>query len=407
MQQRFWLSLALVASLMAAPAAQANAQLGSFEKQVNQGLTELLTRQTQLQQKPLEASWKALGQQRYQLVLPDHIQRETYMNVFLQLGGTRPVLQGQVLTAAERDLLVAQVRRHFGEPTLQLEVFPFQSSQPAFAISKQTGSDLYVKPQAVAGDNLATQVRLGTPLQILAFSADKKFARVRVHDDGYIAWIQRSALQEVSQADYTRWLTERRVIVMNNLTQPAHLPFGTRLALVSEAGDSVSVRLPDGKSLQLKRQDVLINSPGKLPTSAELLKTARQYLPQGPQGGGTYLWGGTFGKRLDCSGFVQTVFRVNGVYLPRDADQQKRFSQPVANTLSQAAELQPGDLVFFSSHGKWPTHVGLYLGQDQFIHASAKGQYDGIKINSLRGGSAYDQYLQKIYFGGGRVTRSL
>lgn len=104
---------------------------------------------------------------------------------------------------------------------------------------------------------------------------------------------------------------------------------------------------------------------------------------------------------------MQTVFRVNGVYLPRDADQQKRFTQPVANTLQQIAELQPGDLVFFSSHGKWPTHVGLYLGQDQFIHASAKGQYDGIKINSLRGGSTYDQYLQKIYFGGGRVTRSL
>ena len=407
MQQRFWLSLALVASLAATPAALAKDQLGSFEKQFNQELTQLLSRQTQLQQKPLEASWKALGQQRYQLILPDHIQRETYMNVFLQLGGERPLLQGQVLTAAERDLLVAEVRQHFGEPKAELQVFPFQSVQPAFAISKQAGSDLYVKPQAVAGDNLATQVRLGTPLQILAHSADKKFARVRVHDDGYIAWIQRSALQEVSQAAYEQWLTSRRVIVMNNLTQPANLPFGTRLGLISEAGDRVSLRLPDGKSLQLKRQDVLINSPGKLPDSAELLKTARQYLPQGPQGGGAYLWGGTFGKRLDCSGFVQTVFRVNGVYLPRDADQQKRFSQPVANTLQQITELQPGDLVFFSSHGKWPTHVGLYLGQHQFIHASAKGQYDGIKINSLRGGGAYDQYLQKIYFGGGRVTRSL
>jgi len=397
-----------VALLLSLPAVAAPESLSGLQKQLNQGMEALLKTQTQRQSIGFEATWTQTSAGTYQLKVPAHIERDTYLNVTLSFEHKRPVLSGQVLSAAERDLLVQAVTQTLGAPArVSLEVFPFQGVEPPFAVTVSPSSDLYVKPQPVAGENLATQVRLGTPLQILAYSSDRKLARVRVADDGYIAWIQRKDLREGSASWYQQWLEQRQVLVMKNLTQPANLPFGTRLRLLAAQDKVVQAQLPDGKNLNLNRSDVLLNPPQSLPAAEQILTTARQYLPQGPQGGGAYLWGGSLGKRLDCSGFVQTVFRVNGVYLPRDADQQKGFTQGVGASLTQLSELQPGDLVFFSGNGKYPTHVGLYLGGNQFIHASAKGQYDGVKINTLKGGGDYDKYLQKIYFGGGRVTRSL
>ncbi|PIQ28407.1 hypothetical protein COW36_04065 [bacterium (Candidatus Blackallbacteria) CG17_big_fil_post_rev_8_21_14_2_50_48_46] len=195
---------------------------------------------------------------------------------------------------------------------------------------------------------------------------------------------------------------------MRTLNAPQLLYFGTRLRLIQQNRDHVLAALPGGKQIKLASDDVVIEKgPPQSPDLSAVIKTAHQYLPKSPQGGGAYLWGGTFGKTLDCSGFMQTIFRVNHVYLPRDADQQMGFTQRVGNTLAQLSELKPGDLVFFSGNRKYPTHVGLYLGKGKIIHSSPKGPYSGIKISTLQGGGEYDKFLQSIYFGGGRVTRSL
>ena len=61
----------------------------------------------------------------------------------------------------------------------------------------------------------------------------------------------------------------------------------------------------------------------------------------------TYLWGGTIGPDLDCSGLVQSAFASAGIWLPRDAYQQERFCRPVAVSPQDAGQLRPGDLIFF------------------------------------------------------------
>ena len=77
-----------------------------------------------------------------------------------------------------------------------------------------------------------------------------------------------------------------------------------------------------------------------------------------------YLWGGTTLKGMDCSGFVQQVYRLNGVGLPRDADQQSMLGRLVE-------EARLGDLFFFG--GESVTHVALATSATEFLHAPMKG----------------------------------
>jgi cell wall-associated NlpC family hydrolase len=100
-----------------------------------------------------------------------------------------------------------------------------------------------------------------------------------------------------------------------------------------------------------------------------------------------------------------SIFRAGNIDLPRDRYPQKVYTQPVAPTLQEIDELQPRDLVVFSNNRSDATHVGIYIGNYQFIHFSTRGAYRGVKISTLKDGDNYDKYLQAIYFRGGRVPK--
>lgn len=101
----------------------------------------------------------------------------------------------------------------------------------------------------------------------------------------------------------------------------------------------------------------------------EIVNTAKQYI------GVPYVWGGTSPKGFDCSGFVQYVFAKHGVSLPRTSSQQWGVGSPVSRDA-----LRAGDLVFFNTNGQGVSHVGIYIGNGQFIHASSSR---GIMISEL------------------------
>ncbi len=104
-----------------------------------------------------------------------------------------------------------------------------------------------------------------------------------------------------------------------------------------------------------------------------------------------YLWGGTLVPNYDCSGLIQAAFMSVGIWLPRDAYQQEGFTQAITMD-----ELQPGDLVFFGTKQK-ATHVGLYLGDHQYIHSSGKTQGRngiGIDVLSAQGDQVSQSYYQ-------------
>jgi len=116
-----------------------------------------------------------------------------------------------------------------------------------------------------------------------------------------------------------------------------------------------------------------------------LLRVARGMLAVPYRYGGTTLWG------LDCSGFVQKAFSFLDFGLPRTAREQFLEGVKVPKT-----ELSAGDLVFFRTRAKYPTHVGIYLGDNRFIHASAHDRK--VTIDSLD-----EPYYEKHYLGAKRL----
>jgi cell wall-associated NlpC family hydrolase len=94
---------------------------------------------------------------------------------------------------------------------------------------------------------------------------------------------------------------------------------------------------------------------------ATLKKTAYSFL------GARYQFGGNSRNALDCSSFTQQVFREQKVNLPRTAREQFNVGNEVMR-----GDLQKGDLVFFQTYARFPSHVGIYLGNRKMIHASSR-----------------------------------
>ena len=107
-----------------------------------------------------------------------------------------------------------------------------------------------------------------------------------------------------------------------------------------------------------------------------------------------YRRGGSSPERgFDCSGFVGHVFREGlGLYLPRSAKEMSRTGEPVA-----ASDLRPGDLVFFNTMRRTFSHVGIYLGDNLFVHAPRTG--GRVRIEDMT-----DRYWVKRFNGARRVT---
>ncbi|WP_050614004.1 C40 family peptidase [Bacillus testis] len=107
--------------------------------------------------------------------------------------------------------------------------------------------------------------------------------------------------------------------------------------------------------------------------------------------GTAYRFGGSTPKGFDCSGFIgYTYSRATGKKLPRTTTQL--FSQGTGVNKSQ---LQKGDMVFFSTYKKGPSHVGIYIGNNNFLHASTSR---GVTIDSLS-----NKYWNPKYIGARRI----
>jgi hypothetical protein len=125
------------------------------------------------------------------------------------------------------------------------------------------------------------------------------------------------------------------------------------------------------------------NIPALVPYQHEVCSNAKAQI------GTPYIWGGTAPGGFDCSGFSQYVYKENGFTIPRTAAEQ-------FHSLAAVKELEPGDLVFFRTHGRGISHVGIYIGSGEFIHSPARGQ-------DIRTDNLYSQYWKDHYAGARRV----
>ncbi|WP_421655381.1 C40 family peptidase [Leptothermofonsia sp. ETS-13] len=224
---------------------------------------------------------------------------------------------------------------------LQTTFAPGTGSGPQYRCSADI--NLY---SSSALDSLATQAAAGRYLKVVSLTDADEAIKVCLCEDDYPGWLDVRDLEQLE--------------VAGSPYQPA---------LLSEA--EIRARVPDA------------------------IAFAKSAMAQPNE----YLWGGTVGPNFDCSGLVQTAFASVGIWLPRDAYQQEAFVQVIA-----LEDLSPGDLVFFGTPVK-ATHVGIYLGDDCYIHSSGKDQgRNGIGIDCLSGGDnlTSQKYAAQIR-GAGRV----
>lgn len=150
------------------------------------------------------------------------------------------------------------------------------------------------------------------------------------------------------------------------------LPYGSLVKLedTTDSGNRwVAIELVSGAKAWIQRGD--IDFAPKKKNMDEVLLFSKKFM------GLPYTWGGTSSYGFDCSGFVQMLFKEMGVIIPRNSRNQA--ASPLFVTVERK-DLQPGDLVFFGTNRI--THVGMYLGNDEFIH-SGTNEIPVITINKL------------------------
>ena len=126
--------------------------------------------------------------------------------------------------------------------------------------------------------------------------------------------------------------------------------------------------LPEIKITAKKVADKPKNSLGGANVNA-IISTAQTFI------GVPYVFGGTTPSGFDCSGYVQYVFKMHGLDIPRLADEQYNFGKAVTRS-----QLKAGDLVFFTTYTAGVSHCGIYIGDGKFLHASSS---KGVKVDSL------------------------
>ena len=243
-----------------------------------------------------------------------------------------------------------------------------------------------------------TQALHGEPVNILQ-QQDNWVEISLPHQFDYRGWVKTSALKQVNTA--ADWLNlkivnESNVEVFNlpkkdsSILETLSLGMVVSSQLSESNGEFTLIKLVNGrtgyivtKKLQNFSQENVNNV-----SSQQILTTAKKLL------GRPYLWGGMTTKGVDCSGFIHTVFKVNGIKLHRDADLQYLYDgKKVAPT-----ELQVGDLVFFETYKSGPSHIGIYLGNRKFIQAASS---EGVSYGSLD-----SEYYSKRFLGAKRILTS-
>ena len=204
---------------------------------------------------------------------------------------------------------------------------------------------------------IVTEILYGESADIL--EVNKNWTKIKMHYDGYEGWMDTKQIKPVTD----EYLTNRKV---NLITE-----------------DFSSVMTLDGKTLLSMGSEVefpAVASRRSHDVRESIALTAKEFLNI------PYLWGGKSFFAVDCSGFVQLVYKIHNVKMPRDTYQQAEIGE----TLSFVEESQPGDLAFFENSEGKIIHVGIMLENQKIIHASGK-----VRIDTLDSSGIFNKEMNK------------
>ena len=208
---------------------------------------------------------------------------------------------------------------------------------------------------------IVSQVLFGEHFEIV--EQDKQWSKIKLHYDHYEGWIDTKQLQPISETSFDYLGTESVVLnadLLEYITAPNNvlipIPLGSSLSFLNNTEINRSKFYFEGTKTSGEK------------SKESLIKTAFLYL------NAPYLWGGKTPFGIDCSGFTQMVYKLNGHHLLRDASQQATQGE----ALSFIEESEPGDLAFFDNEEGAIIHVGIIMADNYIIHASGKVRIDRI-----------------------------
>ena len=263
-----------------------------------------------------------------------------------------------------------------------VKLLPGKDLKNEFGLISVSTAQLRGEPKH--SSELVSQGLLGQPLRILKQQNDWYYVQLV---DGYLGWMESLSFIQVSRTALDDWTNSERVFVLNKnidmLNEDGNviteLVAANIISLIDDSSnDLTKIKLPNGQSGIVTNLEYLEVSEWRTMNVDQeaMLDLANDYM------GIPYVWGGATTKGFDCSGFTKTVFLLNGIHLPRDASQQVRCGELI-NTSENFESLEKGDLLFFGKKAQKEqkekiTHVAIYLGNLEFIHASGE-----VRIQSL------------------------
>jgi hypothetical protein len=253
-----------------------------------------------------------------------------------------------------------------------------------WALASLSVSNMRAMPDHTS--ELSSQVMMGTPLKVLDFK--DKFYYVQT-PELYHGWIDAKGLELFTDHEMEAWKRSPRYFYNRisgfastapdvdidididldidlDIDTVTDLVLGDLFVVEEEIKGFLKIKLPDGRTGFIPVKDCIsftewINIQ---PDVNAIIAFAKNMM------GSPYIWGGASTKAIDCSGFTKLIYYTQGIILARDASQQVKYGQPV--DISRIENLEKGDLLFFGNSAERPGHVGIYIGNGDFIHSSGR-----------------------------------
>ena len=230
------------------------------------------------------------------------------------------------------------------------------------------------RADAADSSEQVTQLLFGETIKV--YEKKRSWYRVKTDHDSYECWIDENQFKFITQREFEQ-LSLQKPFVVSDLVEVLTKQDGTELMTVLMGSNlpNIENKLVDVKEAVWKFEGNSLDS-NEVHEKKKLTENAFMLL------NAPYQWGGRSPFGIDCSGFVQLVYKLNGIYLPRDASRQASMGQP----LSFIEEAEEGDLAFFDNDEGNITHVGIILSNNRIIHASGK-----VRIDKLDHQGIYNQ----------------
>jgi SH3-like domain-containing protein len=298
-------------------------------------------------------------------------------------------LKGEVSEKFFRDELIRELNSKFNYRLEdKIEVLPSPKlGERVYGLVNLSVCNIRSKPDHP--EELSTQALMGTPVRILKENSGWYLIQT---PDEYLGWVDDDGIVRYNSQEMIKWINSKKVIYTeffgfvysdkNFSEKISDIVAGDIVELINSSENYFEVKLPDGRIGFIKKNEAKLFDEwfSSLDFSSESIIRAAKEMQGFP-----YLWGGTSVKGVDCSGFVKTIFFLNGLILPRDANQQALIGEEVSFDF-EFTHLEPGDLIFFgrkasNTRPERITHVGLYIGNKKFIHSSGRVRLDSFDKN--------------------------